>query len=198
MKKFNMIIVVLCLTLLIGCSRNTATPSDPTVEKTVKLLQDMPNAEKSMTSDESDNQVKQASSADLEEYFSLPEVEVFIKLGTKYELLMIPDEKIVWGSYFSKLGLIFVFDEQGPSDMTEAPLEFIICDKDFIINGASREMNFEQIQEKLGKVKVEKVPYEASDKKVYEITYVIDGFKYKFFSFDKAGTDPYLTIQKAT
>lgn len=196
MKKLKLILIVLCLTLLFGCSQNTVK-SDPSVEKTVRLLQDMP-AEESVTSNEPDDQMKEATLEDLEEYFSSPEVDVLMKLGNKYEILMIPDEEIVEGIYYSKLGLAFVFDEDDYPDLAGAPLEFIICDKSFSINGASREMNFEQVQEKLGEAKIQKTWYGTPENKVYELTYIIDGFKYRFFSFDEAGTNSYLTIQKAS
>ncbi len=70
-------------------------------------MQDMPNAEEPVTSNEPDDQVEKATSADLEEYFSLPNFELLSKLGTKYEIVATDDEIRILGSYYSKL------DERG-------------------------------------------------------------------------------------
>ncbi|MEA4895126.1 MAG: hypothetical protein VB064_07670 [Oscillospiraceae bacterium] len=198
MKKLKMIIGVLCLTLLYGCSGNGVNQTDTTISTTIKLMQFMPDYNESTTNELPDEQADEITSDDLEEYFSFPQIELLSCLGNEDEIVATDDEIRLGGFYYSKLGMVFVFNSEGLLDDMEAPLGFIICDNHFSINGASREMNFEQIQDKLGEAQIEKTWYESKENIVYEITYVIDGFKYRFFSFDKTGTDSYLTIQKAS
>jgi hypothetical protein len=55
-------------------------------------------------------------------------------------------------------------------------------------------MNFAQIQEKLGEVKIEDTWVETPEHKAYEISYTIDNCVYNFMSFKKDGSNSYLTM----
>lgn len=120
-------------------------------------------------------------------YFKLDKESLLKKLGRDYKIILNKATNAHEYRYTNK-GLVFVFDDNNY-------LEYIECGKRVNIDGATIEMNFSQIQQKLGKRKIEEFHgTEPGQKTNYTLIYEMDDLLVYFSSTDKTGKNMKLII----
>jgi len=133
--------------------------------------------------------------------------EIVKKLGNNYEIIPYGAEGWCRALNYKELGVIiafkpgFVNGEFGIPDTSK--VEWMDCDERVDINGARNGMNFEQVQNILGKTKVESYTYvpDGSTSSVTQfcIKYIIENCKVSFTASDSEGRKPsrYVSIVSA-
>lgn len=117
----------------------------------------------------------------------MSKVEMIDRYGVNYEIQASGAEGLEQSYYYKNLGINIKYDDNGI-------VSYIICDKKVNIYGVSSGMNFKQIQDKLGKAKINENWIETPENKMYDLTYDIGGHRFVFTAFDNEGTDTVLTI----
>jgi len=130
--------------------------------------------------------------SDLENYFELEGGKLLQKLGNEYEIVGAGVEETWDGYYFKKLGITLVFNDYDYS-LEEAPLMWIDCDDDKLeLNGLTPDMNFKQIQERIGNGEIVKEEFqEGTGEYEYDLTYIIGKVKLIFGSFTNDARNGY-------
>lgn len=133
---------------------------------------------------------------DLFSYLRFSKKEMISELGKDYEIITIDNRAFKsTGYYYPKYGLTFDFIEGEENYVSR-----IICDETVDINGARAKMNFEQIQQYLGKGYVFKVIDEripGKELKTYELFYRIYDTNIRFDSPYEDGQDSRLSISNS-
>ncbi|MEW6173316.1 MAG: hypothetical protein AB1510_09675 [Bacillota bacterium] len=115
---------------------------------------------------------------------------VIYELGSDYEIVQTGAEGAYEGYNFKAYGMTFVFED------ADDKIAWIECDGTVDIKGAKAGMNFAQVQEKLGKTKINDTWYETPENKAYELVYVIKNCRVEFVSSKEDGSDSWLTVYK--
>lgn len=126
-------------------------------------------------------------------YLEFNKKEMISELGKDYEIITIDHRAFKsTGYYYPKYGLTFEFEDEEGNYVSR-----IICDETVDINGAKAKMNFEQIQQYLGKGYVHEVIDEripGKELKSYELIYKIYDTIIRFDSPYEDGKDSMLII----
>ena len=177
MKKF--IILLIIPVVFSGCG--IINKSDTTtLDNTTKNMQFVEKAE--------NNKVQHpAVVKEITNYFSYKKEDIIKKLGTNFEKVDTGPEGTMEGYYYKGLGITFTFDEDGS-------IFWIDCDNTIDINGAKGGMNFKQIEEYLGKGRIEDGWEETPEHKVWRLNYELYGRQIEFRGFDEEGNYSRLII----
>ena len=130
---------------------------------------------------------------DLFSYLMFSKKKMISELGNDYTTVIIDDiDYKSTGYYYTKRGLTFHFIEGEENFVSR-----IVCDETVEVNGARSNMNFEQIQQYLGKgyifeVNDNRIP--GKELKTYELFYRIFGTIIRFDSPYEDGKDSILII----
>lgn len=172
---------------------------DDTIEVEVKLKETSENALFSIEGSKvykkipEENLNIKTTPKDLFSYLRFSKKEMISELGKDYEIITIDDMAFKsTGYYYRKYGLTFDFIEGEENHVNR-----IILDETVDINGAKAKMNFEQIQQYLGKgyvfvVNDERIP--GKELKTYQLFYKIYDTIIRFDSPYEDGKDSMLTI----
>lgn len=125
------------------------------------------------------------------DYVYLTKEDVVKKLGADYKTVQTGVEGSSEGYCYENAGLTFIFE-----DTQENRVAWIECSDKIDILGIRAGMNFSQIQKGLGQVPVVETLQEATDRKAYEIEYVIGSCRVNFLSPDEDGSNSCLTLYK--
>lgn len=135
--------------------------------------------------------------SDLQNYFTMKRNELIPKLGNKYELVDSGAEGTNQGYYYKEKGITLVFNDIDYS-FEQSPLIWVECDADKLdLNGLTPDMNFSQIQERIGKGEITKDKIEEiiwQHDYWYTMTYKIGHILLEFRSFSEDGSDRYWVI----
>lgn len=134
--------------------------------------------------------------SDLESYFNFKRGELIQKLGNEYEFVDSGAEGSYRGQNYRESGMTLVFNDYDYS-FEEAPLMWIDCDEEKLeLNGLNPDMDFGQIQEKIGTGQIVKEQIEEDiwyHEYWYTLTYKIGNILLEFTSFEEDGSDRYWT-----
>ena len=121
-------------------------------------------------------------------YIDMSRSELINQLGENFAETQTGPEGSLDGLLYKELGLEFALDED--------KVLVIYCSDKVDFNGARAGMNFEQIQEKLGKAKIEETWYEIPENTAFFVEYIIDNNELTFVSFNEDGSDSMLWVSK--
>lgn len=185
-----------------GSGNGVITLDDDTIEVEIKLKEINENAPFSIegrgvyTKIPEENLNTPTTPKKLFSYLEFHKKEMISELGKDYEIITIDHRAFKsTGYYYPKYGLTFDFIEGEENYVSR-----IICDETVDINGARAKMNFEQIQQYLGKgyvmeVMDERIP--GKELKTYELFYRIYDTIIRFNSPYEDGKDSLLSISKS-
>lgn len=127
--------------------------------------------------------------SELESYFKLTQSELIQKLGNGYEFIGSgPGGREFCVNEELGLGLFFELDLDNLDNST---LWWVYCHVDKLeLNGLTPDMDFEQIQERIGKGKIINNDH-PEDGPTYDLTYEFGNFKLVFFSSTEDAKDGY-------
>ena len=125
---------------------------------------------------------------DLEKLMLLEKKEVLMKLGNRYKIEHVGAEEAYKGYYYKEIGITILFSEDDKN------IESIECKDIFKYFETNSGMKFNNINKKLGKVKVEKIYVEPLDTIYYWIKYEYKNYTLIFESKSKNGSNSIMTI----
>lgn len=184
---------------LFGSGNGVLTLNDETIEVEIKLKEKDENAPFSFEGRwvykkiPGENLKITTIPKNLFSYLEFSKEEMISALGADYEIVAIDHRAFkTTGYFYPKYGLTFEFEDKEGNYIS-----CISCDEIVEINGARAKMNFEQIQQYLGKQDVIKVIDERIPEEVvesYELFYRINNTSVRFDSPSEDGKDSVLTI----
>lgn len=129
------------------------------------------------------------SKEELFDCLNLTRDKIFLKYGQDYEIVRAGAEGVLKGYYYEKLGILFIFEEDGK-------VGWIDCRGNNIsIDGAKAGMNFSQIKEFLGEAPIKKGMLEAYYP-IYLLRYTFNNVQITFSSSNPEGDDSWLSIRR--
>lgn len=109
-------------------------------------------------------ELKVISYKDIEKYLYMTKDETLQELGKQYEIVETGAEGVNTGYFYKMLGITITFNDN-------EEVAWIDCNDKVSINGAKAGMNFNQIQEILGKTSIKESWVDTPENKSYEISF---------------------------
>jgi hypothetical protein len=132
------------------------------------------------------------SEEDLLSLLDMKKTQIMSKLRDYKEGTMAMEEShMVFPVLIFENGLTFYFVNSDD----DLPLQ-VECSDGITIRGVNRDMNFSQVQEKLGKKEVVETWIANEDVKGYKLEYNLDKFLIKFVSYENTGEASSMIISK--
>lgn len=110
---------------------------------------------------------KAISYSDIEKYLFMTKDKMLQELGKQYEIVETGAEGVNTGYFYKMLGITITFNDN-------EEVAWIDCNDNVNIKGAKAGMNFNEIQEILGKTSIKESWVDTPENKSFEISYQIN------------------------